>query len=152
MTRAGLLIATAFGTGYAPGAPGTLGAAVGLVWHFATRHWSPAAQLTSLMALVLVGIWAAGVAARHAGREDPGHVVVDEVAGQAITLVLLPVGPMGAVAGFILFRFFDIFKPWPVRQFERLPGGWGIMADDVMAGVYGWVALRLVMFWYPGLL
>ena len=152
MTRVGHLIATAFGTGYAPGAPGTLGAAVGLVWHFATRHWSPVVQLASLVALVLVGTWAAGVAERQAGREDPGHVVVDEVAGQAITLVLLPIGAMGAVAGFILFRFFDIFKPWPVRQFERLPGGWGIMADDVMAGVYGWVTLRLVIFWQPGLL
>ena len=151
MTRLGLLIATAFGTGYAPGAPGTFGAAVGLVWHFATRHLSPSVQLASLVALVFVGTWAAGVAARHAGRDDPGHVVVDEVAGQAITLALLPVGAFGAVAGFILFRVFDIFKPWPVRQFEQLPGGWGIMADDVMAGVYGWVTLRLLMFWQPGL-
>jgi phosphatidylglycerophosphatase A len=151
MTRIGLLIATVFGTGYAPGAPGTLGAAVGLVWHFATRQMSPSVQLASLLVLVLAGTWAAGVAARHARRDDPSHVVVDEVAGQAITLVLLPVGAIGAVTGFILFRVFDIVKPWPVRQFEQLPGGWGIMADDIMAGVYGWVTLRLLMFWQPGL-
>jgi phosphatidylglycerophosphatase A len=151
MSRIGLLIATAFGLGYAPVAPGTFGSALGVFWYFATRNWSLPAQGLALAALVAAGIWAAGVAAHHFAREDPGHVVVDEVAGQALTLLALPLGAWGALVGFLVFRAFDILKPWPVRQFERLPGGWGIMADDIMAGVYGWIVLKVLVTWQPGL-
>jgi hypothetical protein len=85
------------------------------------------------------------------GRKDPGHVVVDEVAGQVLTLVCLDTGVLGLLIGFGLFRFFDILKPWPVRQCEAFPGGLGIMADDLMAGVYGWMVLRLLIWWHPGI-
>src|SRR5205814_2286023 len=81
------------------------------------------------------GTWAAGVAATHFGREDPGQVVVDEVAGQLVTLLLTGAALPGAVIGFFAFRIFDILKPWPANRFERLPGGVGIMADDLMAGL-----------------
>ena len=74
--------------------------------------------------------------ARLVGRKDPGIVVVDEVVGQWVTLAALPFTPVTAALGFLLFRVMDVVKPWPARDLERLPGGWGIMADDVMAGVY----------------
>ena len=91
----------------------------------------------------MVGVWAASVAARHFGREDPGPVVIDEVAGQLLTLLLTGVGVGGAIVGFFLFRVLDIFKPWPARQLESLPGGLGIMADDLMVAVYGNLLMRL---------
>jgi phosphatidylglycerophosphatase A len=92
--------------------------------------------------LLLAGIWGCGIAERHFRRTDPGHAVIDEVVGMLVTLAFVPVGPGGAIAGFFLFRLFDIVKPWPVRDLERLPGGVGIMADDVLAGIYGNLALR----------
>ena len=133
MTRAALLIATAGGSGYVPFAPGTVGSAVGVVVYLLTRHLDPMWQVGLLAAVSVVGIWAAGVAARHFGREDPGHVVIDEVAGQLMTL--------RALLGFLIFRVLDIIKPWPANRFEALHGGLGVMADDLMAGAYGWLLL-----------
>lgn len=141
MTRAALLIATAGGSGYVPFAPGTVGSAVGVVVYLLTRHLDPMWQVGLLAAVSVVGIWAAGVAARHFGREDPGHVVIDEVAGQLMTLLLLDVNWMGAIVGFFIFRVLDIIKPWPANRFEALHGGLGVMADDLMAGAYGWLLL-----------
>jgi len=149
MTRLAVLVATAGGAGYAPTAPGTAGSAVGLAIYLATRHWSPISQGALLAGVIVIGIWAAHVAARHFQREDPGQVVIDEVAGQLATLFLTGAGVWGAVLGFLVFRVFDIVKPWPARQFERLPGGTGIMADDVMAGIYGNLLLRGVALLLP---
>jgi phosphatidylglycerophosphatase A len=151
MTRAARAIATAAGLGFAPVAPGTVGAAAGVVYHLATRHWSPGLQVLGLVLLSLMGVWAAGLAAQAAGREDPSHVVVDEVAGQAVTLAFFDLGAVGLLIGFGLFRLFDIAKPFPIRRFERLPRGWGIMADDIVAGVYGWLSLKALVTWQPGL-
>jgi phosphatidylglycerophosphatase A len=143
MTRLALAIATAGGAGYFPIAPGTVGSAVGIVVFLLTRHWPLEAQAALLAAIALVGSWAGTVAASHFGRKDPGHVVIDEVAGQLLTLFAIgPTWP-GIILGFFIFRALDIVKPWPARDFERLPGGWGIMADDLMAAVYGNLALRL---------
>lgn len=151
MTRLALLIATTGGVGYSPVAPGTVGAMAGVLWHLGTRSWDPVWQCAALAALLAASVWAADVAARHAGRKDPGHVVIDEVVGQALTLLLLSPASLGLLAGFILFRVFDIAKPWPVRRFEALPGGLGIVADDVMAGIYGWLCLKALLAWQPGL-
>jgi len=151
MTRVALLIATAGGAGYAPIAPGTAGSAVGIVIYLLTRAWPPATQVVLVVVVAGVGIWAGTEAARHFGRKDPGAVVVDEVAGQLVTLLLLDVGLLGAALGFFLFRGFDIVKPWPARQLEALPGGLGIMADDLMAGAYGWVLLWFAVMLIPGL-
>jgi len=146
-----VLIATWFGCGYAPVAPGTagslaaLGIAIGLVkaagwkgWHFAV-----------LAALILApSIWAAGVTARVCGRKDPGMVVVDEVIGQWIALAgAASLNWKTYLGAFTLFRLFDIWKPAPVRQLEALPGGTGIIADDVMAGIYAALVL-LVAGWF----
>jgi phosphatidylglycerophosphatase A len=100
-------------------------------------------QAFAIVVVVVAGVWSGGVAERHFGRTDPGQVVIDEVAGMLVTLFLNPVGWVGAVAGFLLFRAADIVKPFPARRLERLHGGFGIMADDVMAGIYANLALRL---------
>jgi len=149
MRRVAIVIATAGGAGYAPVAPGTFGAAVGLVVFALTRHWPAAWQIALVVVVSAVGIWASKVAGEHFGREDPGQVVIDEVAGQLLTLLLLDVHVAGAAAGFLLFRAFDIVKPWPARQFEELPHGIGVMADDLMAGVYAWICLALLVRYVP---
>ena len=87
--------------------------------------------------------------AERVGLKDPGIVVVDEVLGQWVTLLALPFTPATAALGFLLFRAMDIVKPWPARDLERLPGGWGIMADDVAAGVYAHLALRVGLLVWP---
>ena len=151
MTRVALLLATAGGAGYAPVAPGTFGSAVGIVVYLLTRDLGTAAQWTILAAVSVVGVWASSAAARHFGREDPGAVVIDEVAGQLMTYLLLDLSWDGIVLGFLLFRVFDIIKPWPARQLEDLHGGLGIMADDLMAGVYGWITLAILVTVVPAL-
>ncbi len=152
MTKLAVFVATAGGAGYAPIAPGTAGSAVGLLVFYLVRDWSVASAVLLIAAATIVGTWASHEAARHFGREDPGPVVIDEVAGQLVTLVGTGVGVTGAIAGFFLFRILDIIKPWPARRFESLPGGFGIMADDLMVGLYGNVVLLLLMRLVPGLL
>jgi len=144
MKRIGVLLATAGGAGYFPFAPGTVGSAIGLAIYLLTSSWPIAWQGAILVTVTFSGTWAAGVAARHFGRDDPGHVIVDEVAGQLLTLFATGAGPRSALAGFLIFRILDIVKPWPARDFERLPGGVGIMADDLMAGVYGNLLIRVL--------
>lgn len=143
------VVATAFGSGYSPFAPGTAGSAVGLLLFWPMAAWPWPWQAAAAAALFLVGSLAAGRVARHVGLKDPGIVVVDEVVGQWVTLAALPFTPATAGLGFLLFRAMDIVKPWPARDLERVPGGWGIMADDVAAGVYAHLALRVVLLVWP---
>jgi phosphatidylglycerophosphatase A len=143
MTRLAVLLATAGGAGYAPIAPGTAGSAVGLAAYLLTDHWSAWSQIAVVGAVTLAGIWASTAAARHFGRHDPGPVVIDEVAGQWWTLLLTGVGPIGAIAGFVIFRALDVMKPWPARRLENLPAGLGIMADDLMVALYGNLILQI---------
>ncbi len=145
MTRLAVLLATAGGAGYAPVAPGTAGSAVAVGVYLLVREWTFVPMLVLVSAVIVAGIWAGGVAARHFGAEDPGPVVVDEVAGQLIALWGTGPGLTGVVLGFFLFRAFDIVKPWPARQLEALPGGLGIMADDLAAGVYANLARILLV-------
>lgn len=142
MRRFGVILATVGGAGYFPIAPGTVGSAIAIPIYLLTSSWSVGAQATLLAIITLVGVWASTEAARHFNREDPGHVVIDEVAGQLVTLFMTGAAIPGAIAGFFIFRILDIIKPWPAARFERFPGGVGIMADDLMAGVYGNLALR----------
>jgi phosphatidylglycerophosphatase A len=139
-----LAVATALGVGYVPYAPGTFGSAVGLLLWWALPS-SSLAQAAAIVAIFVIGSWSGSVAERHFGREDPGQVVVDEVAGMLVTLFLVPVGWIGAIFGFFLFRISDIIKPYPANRLERLPGGIGIMADDVMAAVYANLVLRVTL-------
>jgi phosphatidylglycerophosphatase A len=143
-----LAIATVFGVGYAPVAPGTFGSAAGvLLWWMLPA--SPAVHAVVIVALFAVGSWSGNAAERHFGRSDPGQVVVDEVMGMLITLFLNPVGWAGALLAFFMFRVFDVIKPYPSDRLERLHGGVGVMADDAMAAVYANLALRACL-WASG--
>jgi phosphatidylglycerophosphatase A len=141
------LIATWFGCGLSPWAPGTAGSAAALAIAIALHHYLGFGRwhfLAMAALLALPAVWSAGVAARDAGVEDPGFVVVDEVLGQWITLAgAAAYNWKSYLAAFALFRLFDIWKPFPVRQLEALPGGLGINADDAMAGLYAALVLFL---------
>jgi phosphatidylglycerophosphatase A len=139
-----VLIATWFGCGFSPTAPGTVGslAAVAIAY---LLHWRPIYFAALAVAMMPVAIWAADVTARNANRKDPQTVVVDEVLGQWITLAgAATLNWKSLLGAFLLFRLFDIWKPPPVRRLEALPGGAGIVADDVMAGLYGALVLFLM--------
>jgi phosphatidylglycerophosphatase A len=138
MNRLALFVATGGYVGYVPIAPGTFGSALGLglLWGMRTVGDGRLEVLVIVLVLAL-GVWSSTVAERHAGRTDPGIVVIDEVAGMLMTMMLIPLTAISAVAGFLVFRALDILKPWPARRLEGLPGGFGIMADDAMAAVYG---------------
>jgi phosphatidylglycerophosphatase A len=124
---------------------------VGLALVVALRQTSlGSAELAVSLAVVAavvfaVGVWSAGKAEKAFGRIDPGQVVIDEVMGQIITFIATPrISRVGLIAGFILFRIFDIIKPFPARRCERFPGGWGIMLDDGVAGLYSLVAMMIL--------
>jgi phosphatidylglycerophosphatase A len=141
------LIATWFGCGYAPKAPGTAGSLAGLLIAIALGNagYGRGALLVATAIILAPGIWSASVVARETGRTDPQIVVVDEVIGQWITLAgATAFNWRTYLAAFALFRLLDVWKPAPARQLERLPGGWGIVADDVTAGLYGALAIFLL--------
>jgi phosphatidylglycerophosphatase A len=140
-----LTLATVFGVGYVPVAPGTFGSAVGLLVWWTLDRAPAGVQASTIVVLFVVGSWSGSIAERYFGRTDPSQVVIDELMGMLITLFLNPVGWPGAVAAFLLFRIADIVKPFPADRLERLPGGMGIMADDAMAAVYANLALRAML-------
>ena len=166
-----LLLATWFGLGYLPKAPGTWGSVGGvalallMAWANSQNHsattipangnfWTTgllpsSGEVAITVMIAVIGIIVAGRAARYAQIKDPQWVVIDEVSGQLLTyylfLWLLPLNWKSWLLGFILFRVFDIWKPFPARQLEHLPGGWGIMADDWMAGIYAALVLRVAL-------
>lgn len=150
LDRLALLVATGFGAGYGPVAPGTWGSLPGLAlaWGL-TRACGPWAVAAGASLIAAVGVWAAGRAESLIGEKDPGRVVVDEIAGQMVTLCFLPPTGSALVAGFLLFRALDVLKPWPARRLEGLPGGSGIMADDLMAGLYANLLLHGLALWRP---
>src|SRR3954463_8020739 len=138
LRRLGVFIATCAYVGYAPVAPGTFGSAVGLAIYYLVRlRPSVTVELGVIALLLVIGLWSATEAEHHFGGIDPGPVVIDEVIGMLITLALHPVNVLGAIIGFLIFRVLDVVKPWPARQLEHLPGGFGVVLDDAMAGVYG---------------
>jgi phosphatidylglycerophosphatase A len=150
------LIATWFGCGFAPVAPGTAGSLAALLIAIALRYCGGYGRGTLLLLTAILlapGIWSAGVVAKQTNNPDPQIVVVDEVIGQWITLAGAAAFNWKTwIAAFALFRLLDMWKPAPARQLESLPGGWGIVADDVMAGLYGALAIfvldRLHIFSY----
>ncbi len=151
---AALALGTFCGAGYFPYGPGTLASALAVVIVRLSWPRSVSSLWLLLLAALLYfpGVWAAGECEKHYGRKDPGLVVIDEVIGQLITLAALRVSvPLAqwkyVLLGFILFRLFDIAKPFPVGRSERLPRGWGIITDDCIAGLYGFVVLAAVSFW-----
>ena len=144
-----LFLATGFGLGRIPVAPGTFGTLAGLpligimVW--LAKGFAPGTTAFFLVCLVLAGVWIADRAEKLLGLKDPGCIVIDEMAGYCIALSLVPVTPVTLIAGFAAFRCFDIIKPLPVRYFERnFSGGAGVVLDDIMAGVLSALLLKMV--------
>ena len=137
------MIATALGAGYSPIAPGTCGTAVAVPLAWALRHLPLWQFLVIALAVTLLGVWAAAVADKAWGTHDSGRIVIDEVAGYLITVAVVDRSSFWALGiGFVVFRFFDIVKPPPVRWLdEHLPGGWGVVLDDVAAGIMGAVVM-----------
>lgn len=144
-------IATVGGAGLLPAAPGTAGSLVGVGLAIAAAYlpapqpWKSVAVALAVLVICVIGIGAAGAAEKFFGRTDPGQVVIDEVVGQMLAFVFRPdAGWKWWIAGFLLFRAFDVIKPFPARRAERLHGGWGIMMDDVIAGIYSLAALTVL--------
>lgn len=150
MTRLAVFVATAGYCGYFPIAPGTIGSAAGLLVYLVV-WWagSPIVEAALIALTFVAGTWAATRAERFFGGIDPGPVVIDEVLGMLITLAFIPAGWTAVLTGFVLFRVFDVIKPYPADRLEKLHGGFGIMADDAMAAVYANLSLRALMWLLP---
>ena len=150
MIRLAVFIATVAYCGYFPIAPGTVGSAAGLIVYLLV-WWtnSRTVEVGLIVTTFGIGAWAGTHAERFFGTIDPGPVVIDEVLGMLVTLAFIHVGWSAALAGFVLFRIFDVIKPWPANRLERLHGGLGVMADDFMAAVYANLALRAAMWLLP---
>ena len=145
-----LLLATGLGLGLIPGAPGTYGTLLGipLAWVFARPGVS--FNSLSLLAFAALSVWAAGKAEVILKKHDAREIVIDEVAGMAVTLFLIPFTPGSVILGFVLFRFFDIVKLGPVKWADdRLSGGLGVVADDLLAGIFANFCLRLLFWVFP---
>ena len=157
MSFAKRMVLTCFGLGCLPVAPGSWGSLppaiiFGLMCYFAL----PVLLITSAMAvLILAGTFVcvrfSGELVASLGEKDPGRIVADEFAGQALTFLILPaaateIAVTVTVAGFLIFRIFDIIKPWPIKKIEKLPRGWGILCDDLMAGFYALIVLNVFIF------
>ena len=146
MNTVARLLATVFGAGRFPVAPGTFASAIAaLVFRYALAKAVWPVQIGAIAAIFIAGVWASGVHADALGGKDPRPVVVDEVCGQWIAYLFVPPSWGFLAAGFLLFRAFDVFKPYPIRRLEALPAGWGIMADDVLAGIYAAAALQIYL-------
>jgi phosphatidylglycerophosphatase A len=150
MRKVILFFASGGGAGYLPGVPGTWGSLVGLLLFWPLRHLTSWPLLATVAAVAFLSCWIAGLAEGLIGSKDPQVVVIDEIAGMFVSLTLLPFSWKIAAAGFFLFRLFDVWKPFPARLFqEKLPGGWGIVGDDLMAGVYANLVLRVLIRFFP---
>ncbi len=144
------MVASAFYIGFIPGAPGTyasiaLSLGYFLVSHFSRRIW-PELHLSSICLITLIGVLAADEIHRSTGIQDPSFIVIDEVAGQLLTFLFLPINAFNLICGTVAFRIFDIWKPFPIRRLESLERGVGVMADDLLAGVYGNLLLQLLNY------
>jgi phosphatidylglycerophosphatase A len=151
MRRVAVFVCSFGYIGFFPFAPGTVGSAAGVAVYVAARH----AAVSYLDVLLIVGLFVAGIALTGPCEEDlrcidPGPIVIDEVMGMLMTLFMIPVGWLGILLGFLLFRVLDVFKPFPARRLERLHGGWGVMSDDAMAAIYANLLLRGSYYLAPG--
>ncbi len=140
-----LLLATGFGIGYAPVVPGTLGTLVAIpIYYFLSNILSPIYEIT-LIGFFFLSVWISENAERVCGKKDDQRIVIDEIMGFLITMLWVPKTLLFVILGFFLFRFFDILKPFPIRRLEKgFKGGFGVVLDDVVAGVYANIVLRII--------
>ncbi|BCR06163.1 phosphatidylglycerophosphatase A [Desulfuromonas versatilis] len=147
MRRFILFLSSNAGLGYSPFAPGTVGTLAGIPAFFLLAPLPPWLYLTTWLGLLFLSFWAAGEAGKIYGVVDDGRIVIDELVGYLATVAFLPFSWSAALLGFFLFRFFDIVKIPPARWFDqKLKNGYGVVLDDVAAGIYGAIALRLVLY------
>ena len=142
------VLASGLGSGFSPVAPGTAGSllAAGLIY-LSAGWWGPATALVATAALYFAGVWACNVSEKMWGHDD-GRMVIDEVAGMSLSAAWIEASSLPWLAGaFILFRLFDIIKPFPANRAEHLPGGWGVMTDDIVAGAYALLAILGLKLW-----
>lgn len=138
-------LAFGFGSGLSPFAPGTAGTLAAIPLYLLLVQLPLWGYVAVLLVMALVGIWICGESSRRLGVHDHGGIVWDEFAGFLLTMLAAPTGGVWIVVGFFLFRLFDIWKPWPIRLVDRdVPGGFGIMFDDILAGIYAWIALQVL--------
>jgi len=147
MKRFILLLATGFGVGYSPIAPGTLGTLVAIpIYYFLSEISSPLYEIT-LIGLFFLSVWISENAERFFAKKDDQRIVIDEIVGFLITMLWVPKTIRFILIGFILFRVFDILKPFPIRRLEKgLKGGYGVVLDDAIAGVYSNIIIRIVFY------
>jgi phosphatidylglycerophosphatase A len=151
MRRLAVFVCSVGYIGFFPIAPGTVGSAAGVAVYLAARHSAvPYIEMILILALAAAGLALTRPCEQDLRRVDPGPIVIDEVMGMLLTLFMIPVGWAGILLGFLLFRALDVAKPFPARQLERLPGGFGVMADDAMAAVYANLLLRGAYYMAPG--
>jgi len=142
------LLAFGFGAGLAPKAPGTFGTLAAVPFYLVLARLPLSAYLAVLAIVIVAGIWICGRTSRDLGVHDHPGIVWDEFAGFYVTMIAAPAGWLWVVVGFVLFRVFDILKPWPIGWLDRrVQGGVGIMLDDLLAGAYAWVVLQLLARW-----
>ena len=141
-----VLLATGCYAGYIPIASGTFGTLVGIPLCYFLSMLGPLGGMLFIMVFAGSAVWISGEAEKVFKKKDSGLIVIDEMAGFLVTLFLIPWSAKSVVTGFLLFRLMDITKPFPIRRLEaKLPGGWGVVGDDVLAGIYANVALRVIM-------
>ncbi len=142
-----LLLATGFGVGYSPIAPGTLGTLVAvLIYYFLSEIPSPLYEIT-LIGFFFLSVWISENAEMFFGKKDDQRITIDEITGFLVTMLWVPETIRFIMIGFLLFRFFDILKPFPIRRFEKVfKGGFGVVLDDVVAGVYANIVLQIICY------
>jgi phosphatidylglycerophosphatase A len=139
-------LAFGFGSGLSPKAPGTMGTLVALPLVYGLMHASLPVYLCTVLMLSLIGIYVCGESAHRLNAHDHPGIVFDEFAGMAVTMIAIPLEFKWLLLGFVLFRLFDIFKPWPIREADhRLSGGFGIMLDDIIAGIFSCALLHVMV-------
>src|SRR5512139_3460078 len=141
-----LFIAQGGFSGRMPIAPGTAGTVVGVLLYLLVKDLSSLWYSAVFVIVTLIGTWAAGAADRVLGTKDSPTIVIDEIAGYLLVMSLIPFAWWAVIAGFVLFRFFDILKPWPINKLQDIPGGPGVMLDDIAAAVYTNIVLQAVMY------
>ena len=139
-----VLLASGFGAGYSPFAPGTVGTLVAVPLFLVLSLIATPLYEVTLAAFFFLSCWVADRAEAYFGRRDDPRIVIDEIMGFLLTMLWVPKTPLFLTLGFFAFRFFDIVKPPPGRRLERLPGGWGVVMDDVSAGIYANIVLQIV--------
>jgi phosphatidylglycerophosphatase A len=141
--RFSILVSSFFYLGYSPVAPGTVGTLGAVLLFYLISGFSNLEYVLFTIVFIILSVWVSGVTRTNLGESDPGIIVIDEVCGFLVTMILIPPSIINIALGFLLFRFFDILKPPPIRRSETLPGGLGIVADDVLAGIYANILLQI---------